>query len=482
MRELNRTFVYVSLILLSGCTYTFPKEELPNSGSADFSKVITIGNSITAGFANGALYDDGQANSFSSILAGQLAIITPTPFNQPDITSPLGYSGSLDDDTPMGRLILVNPENPLPAPIIPGNPFDDNYEGKKTELNNFGVPGMRLIDADVQGFANDNRYYKRFALDISIGSLIGDAVAANSSFFTFWLGNNDILGYASSGATGNPSGDGSNHDDLTSISLFESKYEPIINQLLSNGAKGVVANIGNITDIPFFNTVPYNLVSFDGNNPEDTLRIFNLNQAYEDYNASVTEAMNLGTITTEEAKLRKIEFTDGDNGVVIYDENLTELSGQEPIRMAHDGDLLTFFALIIYDHDLGEGPIGTETPMGDEYILTPEEQTIILERTEAFNKIIQQTINNHSESLALVDINSIFKEFAENGAIINGSGLTSSIFPPYGGFSLDGTHPNPRGAAFIANHFIEVINKKYSANIPLVNPNNYPGNEGPILP
>ena len=482
MREANRILVYLSLIILSGCTYTFPKDELPNSGSADFSKVITIGNSITAGFANGALYDDGQANSFSSILAGQLAIITPTPFNQPDITSPVGYFGSLDDGTPMGRLILVNPENPLPAPVIPGNPFDVNYEGNKTLLNNFGVPGMRLIDADVQGFANDNRYYKRFALDISAGSLISDAVAANSSFFTFWLGNNDILGYASNGASGNPSGDGSNHDDMISLSLFESKYEPIINQLLSNGAQGVVANIGNITDIPFFNTVPYNLVSFDDKDPEDTLRIFNLNQAYKDYNTSVTEALNLGTITPEEAELRKVEFADGNNGVIIYDENLTDLSGQESIRMAHAGDLLTFFALIIYEQDLGDGPIGTEAPMGDEYVLTPEEQTIILERTEAFNKIIQRTIINHSESLALVDINSIFKDFAAYGAIINGSGLTSSIFPPYGGFSLDGTHPNPRGAAFIANHFIEVINQNFAANIPMVNPNNYAGNEGPILP
>lgn len=482
MKGIRKISVYFLIVLLASCTYDFPEVASPSPGSADFTKIITVGNSITAGYANAALYDDGQLYSFSNILAGQLAIIHPGSFNQPDITSPVGNAGSLADGTNLGRLILVNPVNPLPAFIIPGDPFDENYEGDKTALNNFGVPGIRLIDADVQGYANDNRYYKRFALDLANSSLITDAVAANSSFFTFWLGNNDILGYASNGASGNPSGDGSNDDDLISLSLFQSKYEPIITQLLSNGAQGVIANIGDITDIPFFTTVPYDLLYFDGDDPQDTLKMFNLNIAYEDYNTALTEALNLGEITATEATLRKIEFVPGDNGVVIYDEYLTDLPGQESIRMAHSGDLLTFFAIIIFNQDEGNGLIGSEAPFSDEYILTPQEQNIILERTNAFNDVIQQAVASHAENLALVDINSIFKELATSGAIIHGSLLTASIFPPYGGFSLDGTHPNPRGAAFIANNFIEAINQKFDATIPLVNPNNYPGNEAPILP
>ena len=42
------------ILLLAGCTYSFPEIEPPGSGEADFTKVIAVGNSLTAGFANGA--------------------------------------------------------------------------------------------------------------------------------------------------------------------------------------------------------------------------------------------------------------------------------------------------------------------------------------------------------------------------------------------------------------------------------------------
>lgn len=467
--------------MASSCTYTFPEVPAPSAGEADFSKIVSVGNSITAGYANGALYNLGQSNSYASIIAQQLATITPSTFNQPDVNSPLGNLGTTSDGTPMGRLILVNPQNPLPTPIIPGDPFDDDYEGVKSALNNFGVPGLRLIDADKQGYALDNRFYKRFALDINNGTVINDATNANGTFFTFWLGNNDVLGFATTGATGNESGDGSNSNDLISLSLFESKYEVLVGQLLANGAKGIIANIANVTDIPFFTTVPYDFLNFDGSNPEDTLIIYNLNQAYVDYNNGLVQAVIDSDITEDEAERRKINFTPGANGVILFDEDLTVVQGLENQRMANDEDLLTMISVLFIGQDEGNGLIGTETPLGDEYVLTAEEQELILKRTADFNTVIQTTVNSHSTNLALIDMNTVFKEFAEDGVLINGSGLTSSIFPPYGGFSLDGTHPNPRGAAFIANQFIEAINQKFGATIPMVNPNNYPGNEAPIL-
>ena len=119
MQEIKKITVYLIIVLLTGCTYNFPEVDGPSSGTANFSKFITIGNSITAGFANGALYDDGQANSFASIVAGQLAIVTPGNFNQPDINSPIGSIGiatgipGIPDGTLMGRLKLVNPDDPL---------------------------------------------------------------------------------------------------------------------------------------------------------------------------------------------------------------------------------------------------------------------------------------------------------------------------------------------------------------------------------
>ncbi len=483
MKPTRQLFTYLLIALLSSCRYTFPELPDPNAGTADFSKFISLGNSLTAGFANGALYDEGQANAYVNIIAGQINLVTPTIFNQPDINSPVGYSGTTTDGTPMGRLILMNPENPLPMPIIPGDPFNDTYAGDKTALNNFGVPGIRLIDVDVPGYAQDNRYYKRFALDVNNSSVLSDALAANATFFTFWLGNNDILGYATNGASGNENGDGSNGDDLISVDAFSAKYEPVIASLLQNGSQGVVANIPNVTDIPFFTTIPYNVIYFDGQEPADTLEIYNLNQMYASYNLGLVIAVAAGEIDQAEAEMRAISFSAGANALIIYDESLTDLSsrGLEQIRPAGNTDLITFRSALVIGQDPGNGKVGTEVPLADNYVLTQVEQSVILARTTAFNDIIAATVANYTESLALVDINQIFAEFAVSGVNINGSVLTASIFPPFGGFSLDGVHPNPRGAAFIANLFIEAINQQFSANIPPVNPNNYPGNELPVL-
>jgi hypothetical protein len=66
---------------------------------------------------------------------------------------------------------------------------------------------------------------------------------AQSYIFFFWIGNNDVLGYATSG------GDGTN--PITTEALFTQAYTALVTTLTSAGAKGVVANIPDVTGIPF---------------------------------------------------------------------------------------------------------------------------------------------------------------------------------------------------------------------------------------
>ncbi|MFN7603939.1 MAG: hypothetical protein ACK5R0_21315, partial [Bacteroidota bacterium] len=84
-----------------------------------------------------------------------------------------------------------------------------------------------------------------------------------------------------------------------------------------------------------------------------------------------------------------------------------------------------------------------------------------------------------SDRVTLVDANSAFVAIAAGTATVNGSGITASITPPFGAFSLDGIHPNARGYAYIANLFIQEINTKWGSTIPLCTPNTYPSNELP---
>jgi len=46
-----------------------------NSGTADFSNFVALGDSLTAGYADGALYLMGQENSYPNILAQQFALV-----------------------------------------------------------------------------------------------------------------------------------------------------------------------------------------------------------------------------------------------------------------------------------------------------------------------------------------------------------------------------------------------------------------------
>ena len=49
--------------------------------------MVAIGGNDAAGFMKGALYVDGQANSFPALLAGQLELTGGGAFNQPDLSA-----------------------------------------------------------------------------------------------------------------------------------------------------------------------------------------------------------------------------------------------------------------------------------------------------------------------------------------------------------------------------------------------------------
>ncbi len=480
MKKLYILLLAGILATATSCTYTFPEAETPTSGSADFSKVVAVGNSLTAGYMNGALYDDGQAASYANIVAQQMKTVGGGEFIQPDINAKDGYFGLAPDGvTILGRLRLVNPTNPVPSPIVPGQAITD-YSGDRSKITNFGVPGIRVIDAGVNGYGMLNPYYGRFASNPASSNVLADAVAANGSFFIFWLGGNDALGYALAGATGKVDGDGSNTTDMTPVSMFTAAYSAAIDAMMANGASGIVANVPSINDIPHFTTVPWNAIPMDQATADAT------NAAYTAYNAGLAQFVLAGVITQDEADLRTIEFKEGDNGAVITDEELTDLtgSGLPSMRMTNSSDLITLSAGSVLgtlaDPNNPASVIGVGVPLDEKYTLTKKNQEDIANRIADFNAAIKNIVDAKGNKLALLDINAIFAEFAKTGTTINGAGMDASIAPPFGAFSLDGVHPNQRGSAYVASLFIDKINEVFDANIPNVNPNNWPGNALPV--
>lgn len=331
----------------------------------------------------------------------------------------------------------------------------------------------------------------------------------NPTFFTNWIGSNDVLAYATSGGVGvdhnasgnvDPSTYGGN--DITNSNVFTGVYSTIINNLTSSGAKGVVATIPSVTSIPFFTTVPYNPLTSSvlggGNTTVGDATIAQLNaQLYGPLKQALT-AFGAGNRIA-------LLSTTGGNPLLIKDESLTNLSAQltaaftptlgaptaafygqvfGQARQAKAQDLV----LLTTRGAIGTAPTGVPAPLDkygitypleDKHILIPSEKTAIADATASYNASIRAIAA--SKGLAVADMNAIMNRLISGLRLEDGQIYTANYFSPNPNnfttvlFSLDGVHPNPRGYAVIANEIIKVINSHYNSKLPLYEVGGFPG-------
>lgn len=456
-------------------------------GSADFSKYVSIGNSLTAGFSDGALYKISQENSTPAILAQQFAAIANGgSFTQPLMNDNIG--GLLAGGNPLpgfGPRLVFNGSGPVPLSSVVGpiQPTTDivlnNPQGP---FNNLGVPGAKSFHLLAPGYGDfngvisnpptANPYFVRMASNPST-TVLTDAIAQQPSFISLWIGNNDVLGYALSG------GDGS--DPITPMAGppgvgFEQTYQAIVGTLVGNipNVQGILANIPNVTAIPHFTTVPYNPI------PLDAASAGALNQAYAAYNGGLQLAAQNGLLSDEELEQRTITFFEGEgNTMVLIDEDLSDLSGLglPNFRQSTEADLfvLPLSSLIPQGY-------GTQIQLTDNFVLTPQEQDDIAEATMQYNQVISAVAS--ANGFALLDANSLLDQLALSGIETSGLVLTSDLVTG-GAFSLDGVHPNSRGYALIANEMLKAIDNAYETNFEasgnLVDVSTYNTNYSPAL-
>jgi hypothetical protein len=296
--------------------------------------------------------------------------------------------------------------------------------------------------------------------------MIEHAMSINATFFTLWIGNNDVLGYSTSG--GEEGG-----ESITSQGVFASLYAATVDSLVKNGAKGAIANIPNITSIPYFNTVPANALPLTQEQADQA----NANPNYTGYNQALQFYASTNVITAAEAAQRTITFKAGANYLLINDNDLTQLQNpQNPTqplpnyRQMVAGELLT---LVTPADSIKCAGFGILKPMPGQFVLRQSEIDNINDAVDGYNATIKSVAL--ANDLALVDANAKLKEL-QSGINFNGVNYTTT-FVTGGAFSLDGVHPNARGYAIIANTFIDAINTKYNSTIGEVNVNSYPTNE-----
>ena len=458
------------------------------SGTADFSNYVAIGNSLTAGFSDNALFIAGQEASFPNMLAANFALAGGGSFEIPFMADNLG--GMTLQGTPIAgnRLFLAfNASGPAPTPVA-GQGSTEVSSKLSGTYNNMGVPGAKSYELLAPGYGSvagvamgtANPYFARFSSSETT-TVIADAAAQGASFFTLWAGANDILIYATGGGTGvdqagNLDPSTYSRNDITDPNVFAATLDGILQAMPANNAGGVIANLPNVTDIPYFTTVPPNPVPLD----EATAAL--LNGAYGAYNAGLAQVQGLGLITEEELAQRTISFSAGEgNAVVIIDEDLTDLTGINPalinMRQATAADLMvltssSFIGTLANPND-PTSINGVAIPLADQWVLTPEEQATVETALTAYNQTIAGLAAAYD--IAFVDANALLAELNSGGFQQADGSTVDATFATGGGFSLDGVHPSPRGYAIVANAFIAAINAKYGSNLPGVNPLDYTG-------
>lgn len=430
---MNKSILFLfSLMFFYSCKSNIEPEQA-SKGEADFSKYVAIGNSLTAGYADNSLYKSGQENSYPAMLAMQFRMAGGGDFKQPLLPGEAGW--------PSPKLVLgftsdCNGEKSL-SPV----PFSgaDDTDGSSTNIsnqgpfNNLGIPGIRCIDYVIPGYGYFNPYAARILSNPIAQTAMTVALESKPTFFSIWLGSNDVLGYATNGGEGAISG--ITPSDISPLAQFKQTYETLVEKLVAGNAKGVLINIPDIVSIPFFNTI----------NPKGL-----------ELNTSTAAQLNLAYSALG------ITFTEGSNYFIIQD--LTAPGGKRQIK---EGE---FLLLTIPQDSIKCGEWGSVKPIPKQFVLTSDEVANVKSATEAFNNVIFQQAQKYN--LAYMDANSYINTL-QSGMFWDGVKYSVN-FVTGGVFSLDGVHLTPRGYALVANEIIRMINGQYKSTIPLVEANKYP--------
>jgi len=415
------------------------------TGTADFTRLVTIGNSLTAGYQNGALYQTAQEYSMGNLIVGQM-YDDDLAFAQPLYSDP-GTGNRMELQSLEGPVIVYNTEA--------GEPLNLEYPAP---YNNMGVPGAFVYDIlnatsgatcfqAING-GGENPLFDLILRNNGVGTntQFTSARLLAPTFVTLWIGNNDILGHATRGGTA----------AYTPVENFGFLYGQLADSIASLGCDVAVANVPSVKAIPFFTTI----------GPKTGL--------------AIQEAFNAGLISG-------IFFQGNDNSVNMTNPiSPTDLFTKKHLITLSGGAYAPYLGVptgkFYTDNGYPAIPAGIDTtqafgfhpanPWPNALILDEDEIAVVDSVITSYNSVIATAATD--KGFKLVDIYSFFNSVSETGYDELGQELTADYITG-GVFGLDGVHPGSKGYAILANEFIKVINTEFNAEIPMINIATIPG-------
>jgi len=452
-------------LVLGGCQPDLEDDPRSNAGQADFSRYIAVGNSLTAGFGDNGLYREGQVNSYPNLLATQFQQVGGGGFVQPLFTEAqsngsgyLRLTGFTATGAPITGAVTTD------LAVRGGTPRAPLYTKFTDPVNNLGIPGIRMSDVLTPGYGSvqGNPYFERITpdgtpLQTYLQRIQATVTSINPTFFTSWLGNNDVLGFATAGGAAS---------FLTPLETFTNNNNRVLDALTAGGAKGLVATIPDVTGIPFFTTVgPAFRATLAANNVPGVV--------------AMTGAAPGGATSGNRKQIATADIRDAaGSGRQLF--TLTSSAFLGLLGRPTGAPWRSFVPRAALETYLNAYEIDTlrafgataANPIPSAFVLDDVEQAQVLAATTTFNSAI--TAAATARNLAIFDANAFFRSVATRGIVANTTTNTAA-FISGNLFSLDGVHPTPRGYAFITNEMIKAINAKYGASVPGVDASAYRG-------
>ena len=334
-------------IVVTLCTLVFVDPAAAHRERADLSRIVVIGDSLSAGYQNGSLLDRQQVKGYASVVTRQAQAVLPLPLiAEPGIPN---------------VLTLLDPGPPpviAPAPGVSPGRIDPT-----TQAMNLAVPGHAVADAlgarpgctfaDPATIMTDLVLGLPGCLGPVLKSQVEWAEALAPTTILVWIGNMDALRAA---IVADPIA-------LTPVAAFEADYTELLARLAATGATLVVANIPDVTVIPFLTSA------------ERVAQIVGLPLAL------IGPALGLAA-----------------------------------------GDFVTPDAFPLIPPILNDPSQG---PLPDPVVLTAAEVAVVRESIAQFNAIIAREARSHGA--ALVDVHHLLDRIQAHGLPVDGQRLTTDF-------------------------------------------------------
>jgi len=273
------------------------------------------------------------------------------------------------------------------------------------------------------------------------GTQLELAIAQQPTLITLWIGNNDILAFATRGGLFPP----------TDPTVFQTQYTQVLTALNSTGAKIVIGGLPNALLTPFFTTV----------GPGVGLKLQTI-PGVQGLVYQTTGAPGIALAVPTDLINKTVHITlSASSAANLLGDTTGKYYTDNGIPIPTGVDITKPFGLT------------PENPFPNSLVLDPIEITYYLGYRDSYNQIISGLAASFSYSV--INWDELFNSLAGAGGLaVNGVNF-SATYISGNFFSLDGIHPTSQGYGIIANEFIKAINNKYDAQIPLINVSTIPG-------